>query len=245
MLTMDRYAARRRLLRPVTAVRRRRAGDLNPYTRAVYEAHDYRPAMLRFFEATRADPDLLFDIDLAEGDVLLDVGAFVGDWTARMLRDAPRVQVLAFEPEPSALERFGERIDDPRVVLLPYGLGGRTRRERLVLGGPGSSVFTQPGDFGSTDIELRDVADVLASHDVERVKVAKVNIEGGEFELIDRLHETGWLARIDTMIVQFHEFGPDAHRARRRNRRQLAETHHCSWNYSWVNERWDARGGSG
>ena len=64
-------------------------------------------------------------------------------------------------------------------------------------------------------------------------------IEGGEYELIDRLHESGWLPRTGVVIVQFHEFTPDAHRARRRNRARLARTHTCVWNYPWVFERWD------
>ena len=133
---------------------------------------------------------------------------------------------------------------DSRVQLHPFGLAGRDRIESMAVGGPGSSVFgdpTSPAFFGSTEIELRDVDAVLASVGADRIDLMKINIEGGEFELLDRLHETGWLGRSGPVIIQFHEFAPDAHRARRRNRRQLAETHRCTWNYAWVYERWDPR----
>jgi hypothetical protein len=110
------------------------------------------------------------------------------------------------------------------------------------VGGPGSSIYSDPHSgraFESVEIELQDVADVLDAMDVDCIDLIKINIEGGEYELLDRLHETGWLRRIDMIIVQFHEFAPDAYRSRRRNRRQLAETHRCTWNYRWVYERWD------
>ncbi len=248
---MNRYATKRRLLRPLTALRRRRAaGRLSPYALSVYEAHDYRPSMRRFFQATRDHPDILVDVDLPDGAVVLDIGAFVGEWAERILgrADALAVQDLeihAFEPEPSAIrELTGNLGQDPRLHVHPFGLGGHDRREQLALGGPGSSVFievTTPGFLGVKEIELRDIDTVLTGLGVESIDLAKINIEGGEFELLDRLHATGWLDRIGTLIIQFHEFGPDAYRSRRRNRRQLSQTHRCTWSYPWVYERWDTR----
>jgi FkbM family methyltransferase len=248
---MDRFQTKRTLLRPVTALRRRRwSARCSPFTRAIYEAQDYRPAIRRFFKASAADPDILVDVDLPEGGVVLDVGAYIGEWSQRILdradaRGVQHLQIHAFEPEPSSIRRFGEAMDqEPRVTLHPVGLGGRDRQERLVVDGQASSVFVNPTTtdlFGSTDVEVRDVDAVLSSLGVDRIDVVKINIEGAEFELLDRLHETGWTARTGTVIVQFHEFAPDAYRGRRRNRRQLAETHRCTWDYPWVYERWDPR----
>jgi FkbM family methyltransferase len=234
----------------VTAWRRRRFRHENSFTRAVYEAHDYRPAMRRFFATSRQHPDILIDVDLPEGAVVLDVGAFEGEWTTRILdrsaREGPaRLRIEAFEPAPSAHRRLNEVLgDDPRVTLHRFGLGGRDRDEVMMIAGPGTSLYTAPsgpGPLGKATVPIRDVHSVLTSLGIERIDLLKVNIEGGEFELIDRLHETGWLGRTATLIVQFHEFAPDAYRARRRNRRQLAETHRCRWSYPWVYERWDLR----
>jgi len=248
---MDLYTTRRRLRRPLTAWRRhRRAGRVDPFTLAVYEAWDYRRSMRRFFLASRDDPDLLIDVCLPHGAVVLDVGAFTGEWTRRILgRAATRgpsdLHVHAFEPARAAFRAFEAEFDGhPQVSLHRYGLAGRDRTERLSMSGPGSSVFLDeqdPSSMAVRDIQLRDVDAVLTELDVERLDLVKINIEGGEFELLDRLHESGWLARTGTVIVQFHEFGPDAYRGRRRNRSQLARTHRCTWNYPWVYERWDPR----
>ena len=121
---------------------------------------------------------------------------------------------------------------------------GIYREEVMVIAGPGTSLYVAPSGpapLGKATVPIRDVHAVLTSLGIDRLDLVKINIEGGEFELLDRLHATGWLARTETLIVQFHEFAPDAYRARRRNRRQLAETHGCTWSYPWVYERWDRK----
>lgn len=247
---MDRYTTKRRLLRPLTAWRRRRAKGLGPINRPVWEAMGYSRPMKRFFHAARAEPDLLIDADLPADAVVLDVGAYEGKWAARVLaraeaRGVQGLQIYAFEPAPGSIERLHATLGgDPRVVVHPFGVGGRDRLEPLSVGGPGSSVFNNPAVpdmFGMVEVELRDIEGVLSTLGVKQVHLVKINIEGGEYELLDRLHETGWMARMGPVIIQFHEFAPNAYRARRRNRRQLATTHSCTWNYPWVYERWDPK----
>lgn len=247
---MDRYRTKRRLLRPLTAWRRRRSRHLGPINRPVWEAMGYSRPMLRFFHAARAEPSLLVAANLPDDAVVLDVGAYEGEWSTQVLaradaQGALRLRIHAFEPEPGAVERFRSGVgSDSRIEVHPFGLTGTDRIDQLSVGGPGSSVFDNPsvpGAFGTTEVELRDVDAVLNSLGLDRIDFVKINIEGGEFELLDRLHETGWLARTGPLIIQFHEFAPNAYRARRRNRRQLAATHSCTWNYPWVYERWDPK----
>jgi len=212
------------------------------------EAHDYRPAMTRFLAAARENPKLLFDVELQEPAVAVDVGGYEGEWSGQILshaagRGLDAIELHVFEPEPNSLEHLHTQFDeDPRVRVHPFGLGGRDRFERMAVGGPGTSQFksaSQSGFWQAVDLELRDASAVLDELAIEQVDVMMVNIEGGEYELLDRLYETGWLGRVNCLLVQFHEFAPDAYRARRRSRAHLAETHRCTWNYTWVFERWD------
>lgn len=247
---MNRYAVKRGLLRPLTAWRRHRARRLGPINHDVWEAMGYSPAMRHFWHAAQAQPDVLVAVDLPDGAVALDVGAYEGEWSSRVLARADAratrdLVIHAFEPEPGAVERFRSGVaSDKRIEVHPFGLSGHDRLVPLSVSGPGSSIFANPsvpGTFGTTGVQLRDVDAVLTALAVDRIDFMKINIEGGEFELLDRLHQMGWLPRTGAMIIQFHEFAPNAHRARKRNRRQLAETHRCTWNYPWVYERWDPR----
>jgi Methyltransferase FkbM domain len=91
------------------------------------------------------------------------------------------------------------------------------------------------------DVEIRDVAPVFAELDAERIDLLKMNIEGAEFDVLERLAETGWIDRIDELLIQFHDWAPAAPRRRRMIRRVLARTHTEVWNYPWVWERWVRR----
>ncbi|MSO86053.1 MAG: FkbM family methyltransferase [Acidimicrobiia bacterium] len=234
---MSRYEVTWALMRPVTAMRRRqtkrRLGDVEFGT---FEANHYRPSFARFRAAALVDPSLLLDANL-DGGVILDVGGFEGGWSNRLVRhigDTP-VRILAFEPVPMMADKW--RPTDPRVELHRVGLAGSDRTEKITLAGQGSTIF----GAGTFEIQMRDVDNLLRTEGVERVDLAKVNIEGGEYELIDRMHATGLLDRTRTLIIQFHDFVPGAHRLRRRARRLLEETHECTWCYPWVYERWDHR----
>ena len=64
------------------------------------------------------------------GGLFIDLGANVGDVTRHALSYGMRV--IAFEPDPTALEvltrRFG---NDSRVTIVPKAVGGSTRKATL------------------------------------------------------------------------------------------------------------------
>jgi aryl-alcohol dehydrogenase-like predicted oxidoreductase len=90
-------------------------------------------------------------------------------------------------------------------------------------------------------VDERDVARALDELGLEEVDLLKLNIEGGEYDVLDRLAESHWLPRIRQVSVQFHEWLPHAHLRRQRNRRALARTHVERWCYPWVWEFWERR----
>jgi FkbM family methyltransferase len=242
------YSAKRWVMSPVIARRRSKAEDFNPALRSMMAAVDYRPSARRFLNKIVGNPDLLVDVDLRPGAVVIDVGAYRGRWTEKLLGHvgpSSDVVVHAFEPMPGPRTHFTRQFaGDSRVHLHPYGLAGHDFNTSMTAAGPGSSLFVDREAaiaVGSNEVELRDVSAVLDELGVDRVDVIAVNIEGGEFELLDRMYATRWLRRTGTVFVQFHEFAPGAYRGIRRSRRQLSKTHDVAWRYPWVWERWDPR----
>jgi FkbM family methyltransferase len=235
------YELKKALLRPYSARVRRGLGDLDPISRAMLDLHYYRRPMLEFMAATYENPDILTDADLDADCVVLDVGAYLGEWTARVI-DRYGATVHAFEPSPTELGEMHARLDDePRAVLHGYGLAGTTRAATLALDGPGSSVHGGPATFGTAEVELRDVLRVLDDLGLDEVDLLKVNIEGGEYELFDRLIAAGALGRFRQVSIQFHEWLPDAYRRRAAIRRALSDSHWEVWSFPWVWELWTRR----
>jgi FkbM family methyltransferase len=205
------------------------------------ELHAYGRPIYDFIEATAAKPDILVDVDVDDRSVVLDVGAYSGDWSEQISQRYGST-IFAFEPDPTAFPKLVERLASHRNTrALSYGLGSRDHVASLALAGPGSSIYGASGAFGSAEVQIRDVASVLDELGVDRVDLIKVNIEGGEYDLFDRLIETSWLHRMRLVSVQFHEWHRRAHSRRRRIRRSLRAAHEQVWNYPWVWEYWRRR----
>ena len=113
----------------------------------------------------------------------------------------------------------------------------------MTLQGPGSSFFPEnyfakKRNVEMTGAQLRDAAEMFEELELDHIDLLELNIEGSEYEVLPRLVETGWISRIDTILVQFHEWLPRAHRRRRSIQRVLRETHTQLWDYPWVWEAW-------
>jgi FkbM family methyltransferase len=236
-----RYELERALLAPWRAYRRRREPTQDKLARSMLELHSYRRPLYAFMAASAEDPDLLFDADLRADSVVLDVGAYDGAW-AQGVVDRSGARVYAFEPDPTSLRKLHARFPaGGRVAVLDYGLAGCDRRVDLGLAGPGSSVYEPDGMFGTARVELRDVVGVLDGLGLDTVDLLKVNIEGGEYELFDRLIAAGRLDRMRHVSVQFHEWHPKAHARRAAIRRALRVGHEEVWCYPWIWELWRVR----
>lgn len=240
-MPVSRYAVKRLALTPRTAYRRRRHRDLEPLARQLLETSLYGRSMYDFIAAVAAKPDLLTDVPITEEGVALDLGAYIGEWS-KAVAERYGCTVYAFEPNPPTAAKAAERLrGSPKVTVFPYGVGGSDATALLTRDGPGSSIHGGKGEFGSTDVQVRDIVAVLDELALETIDVLKVNIEGAEYDLLDRLAAADWLPRIGTVSVQFHEWPPRAHPRRKRIREVLGRSHEEAWNYPWVWELWQAR----
>ena len=235
------YPLKKALLKPRTRYRRMRDKDLDPQLRKAFENHYYSKGLYGFIGHTVENPVLVVDFPLDESSTVFDVGAYDGDW-AGALWDRYHPTIYAFEPSrrPRRALTAGVGAND-RVHVFDYGLGRSDHVGRLGLAAAGSG-FHKAGVMGAVDVPVRDIAGVLEELGLERLTLLKVNIEGGEYDLLDRLAETGWLDRIDHLLIQFHEWQPRAYWRRFRNRRDLARTHDEIWCHSWMWEYWRHRG---
>jgi FkbM family methyltransferase len=232
------YSTKRALLAPHTAYMRHKSKDMSPLGRKMLETQYYRRPMYEFMSATAGNPDILVDADIDERSIVLDVGAFIGEWSERISKRYGST-IYAFEPNLSVLHALARRLaDHPNVIRLEYGLGIADRTATLTLAGPGSSIYTDDRELDTAEVQIRDVVGVLDELGIAEIDLIKVNIEGGEYDLFDRLIEADWLPRIRLVSVQFHEWHPKAYRRRRAIRRALARTHMEVWCYPWVWEYW-------
>jgi FkbM family methyltransferase len=228
------HAIRRALRTPRAYYRRHQTGTRQLF----FEQTQYSPATYAFQAASIKNPDLLVDFDIDANSLVFDVGAFVGDWTEKVSRRTG-ARVYAFEPNPRLGRHLRTRLAGyPKVTALNYGLGGSDATARLSLHGLGSSTHDDSSRFETAIVRIRDIAEVLDELRIDHIDLLKLNIEGSEYDLLERLIETRWTPRIGTLVVQFHEWLPKSHRRRRAIQRALRATHTPLWDYPWIWEAW-------
>ena len=89
----------------------------------------------------------------------------------------------------------------------------------------GSSVFSDTsGKKGVpwAEVEIKDISTVWKSLALDRVDFMKINIEGAEFPLLERMIECNLLRKVDCFLIQFHEWHPGAYKRRRKIRKALS-----------------------
>lgn len=236
------YQAKRLARTPLVWIGRRRHADVAPDVRERLEHNSYRRASIQAMATLAADPHHYHRGDLDASATVLDVGAFRGAGAAQ-IAELYGCRVLAFEPNPDYFAALDERFAaDPRVEALPYGLGHEDAVLPMQKLGPGSTVYGDPAaDAETVDVRIRDVVAVFEELGLDRVDLMKINIEGAEYDLLERMVAVGLHERVRYLLIQFHEWYPRAHVRRWALRRRLRRTHEQVWCFPWIFELWCAR----
>jgi len=184
----------------------------------------------------RGDETLRVDYPLSPESVVLDVGGYNGDWAAR-IHERYRCRVYVFEPVPEFYERIRERFSGVEAVqVFNYGLSDADAMMPISLSADGSSVFHQNRQH--IDIRLRDIDVVLQELGIRDIALIKMNIEGGEYALLQRMLDKDIVPHCRDIQIQFHDFVPDAQSLRLGLRERLARTHELTYDYYFIWENW-------
>lgn len=188
--------------------------------------------------------DQLYDLPVSTGDLIIDAGGYKGEWTAKMMvhygiRSEVFEPVLAYADH---CKRLFTRNSYIRVHTS--ALGGASRITTFSLASTGTSEFlaNRPCEGGKKfDAAVLDIDEFLKTLDDQPVACLKLNIEGGEYEVLERLLDTHQITRFKSLLIQFHR-QPEGWEARRDLIiERLRATHDQEWCYLMVWEKWVKR----
>lgn len=196
-----------------------------------------RPRPIDSWLADRGDATLRLAYPLTAGSVVVDVGGYIGTWS-QQIRDRYDCRIHIFEPVSSYRADIEKRFNGcAKISVHPYGLADRTTQTRIAVRGDASTVLMH-GEEQSESIELRDVAEVLEPMREQGINLIKINIEGGEFDLLPRMIQTGLTNACLDIQVQFHPWVPHASERRKEIQQALSRTHRLTYEYPFVWENW-------
>lgn len=189
--------------------------------------------------ADAGDRTLRLNYELSADSIVFDLGGYVGQW-ASDIHSMYACQVYVFEPVSAFAEALSKRFcRNPRIRVFPFGLAASTREASIVLAGDSSSLFTTAGD--TERIQLREARNFLAEQGLQRIDLMKINIEGGEYELLEHLLENKLMRAVTDLQIQFHDFVPDARRRMTSIQDRLSVTHDLTFQYDFIWENWRRR----
>lgn len=178
---------------------------------------------------------LRYEYALRPGSVVVDAGGYLGDF-ATEITARYHAKVYVYEPIPEYCQTIEQRLGaNPNIKIVCAGLGDADEHIPMSIAGESTSAHQGTAD---TTAQIRAFDTEMNRLGIQHIDLLKINIEGGEYALLDHLIATGWIDRIGDLQVQFHDFVPDAHAKRDRLRKQLCKTHETTYCVPFVWENW-------
>jgi len=182
------------------------------------------------------DNSLRLNYPLSTESIVWDLGGYHGDFAENIYRRYG-CKVFIFEPLPVYHKRCVDRFSSiEKVRCLNFGLSDKDGFFEIKDDGDASSFFRSTG-FGHR-AEIRSVTAMFDEMSLDHVDLLKINIEGGEYEVLPALIESGLINKVRYVQVQFHNFVSEATEKREMIRASLNRTHSEMWSYPFVWESW-------
>ncbi len=177
-----------------------------------------------------ADEYRLGSLGLPELNTVVDIGANVGLFAARIAPQAGRV--VAYEPMPvnfAELEKNTAGLDN--VVAVRAAVAGQSGQLRFYspLAAKRSGIFSAYPETGShdmsqhVDVPAMTLDALFEQHEIERCDLLKLDVEGAEYEILHAASETSW-ARICRIYGEYHDVRPEDERTRLESFRAFLES---------------------
>lgn len=143
-----------------------------------------------------------------ENPFIIDCGANCGFATAFFKTVYPGSHIIAIEPSPTSVALLRQNVETNkwRQVEVIEAACGVTAGTMDLIESHYSPLFNSSDPKRSSgrtvSVSVIRLSDLLKDH--QHVDLLKMDIEGGEHEILRDLHETGSLQKVRHMVVEYH-----------------------------------------
>jgi FkbM family methyltransferase len=183
--------------------------------------------------------EILFNkLPVKTGSVVIDAGAYRGEWSAGMIMRYG-CRVIMFEPIPKYsddLKLFYSK--NSNVKVINAALGSKDEITYISSQQDSSSIYKSFKDSQSVKVSVVDVARQFLELQLDDISCLKLNIEGSEYGVLERLMEKGLINPCLSILIQFHRYPSGYEERYKKITENLMITHVLQWKYSYVWELW-------
>jgi len=126
-----------------------------------------------------------FDVTVKEGDVVIDVGAWVGDFSAYSANKG--AEVYAFEPVSTIftlLEQTAELNKPRKIFPIKKALSDKSGETSITINDGNSSIVRENNNCESEQISLTTLDSFITENNIKKVDFIKADIEGAERDML-------------------------------------------------------------
>lgn len=180
----------------------------------------------------------VMNFELPENPIIFDLGGYKGEWTSLALEKFVNPTIYIFEP----VEEFYNIIrnkygNTPNIHIFKFGLADQNKSETIYFNGDATSLHQNNGNSQEI-IALVDIIEFINQQKISKINLAKINIEGAEYDLLERLTDQEELNIFDNILVQFHSFIPNCVSRRENIQNKLKINYTQLFNYEFIFEAW-------
>jgi FkbM family methyltransferase len=180
--------------------------------------------------------ELKYSLDLAEEGIVIDIGAYKGNFTLNLLRKNPKLTFLLYEPILEYYNVAKDKLGHQRnVIINQKGVSSDGRKIQLLDEGLRSRQIVSPNN---ENLEIHTHS-ILAIFEIDsRIELLKMNIEGMEYECLEILIKNDKLKLAKNLLIQFHNFENTSEDRYMAIRDKLNVEYDCVFSYKWIWELW-------
>jgi len=206
----------------------------------IYIYRDSRTIVLNKWLKDKGDVNLRLNCNnLNEKSIVFDVGGYNGNFTSSIY-EKYRSNIYLFEPHPKFFKICSKKFkNNKKIKLFNFGLSNKNSKLALSDNDVGSSFVNFPKNKESLICKINKISDFIENNKIKNVDLMKINIEGGEYALLQELIDKKMIHIFQNIQVQFHNFEKDDVNKKKNISKQLQATHNKSWCYEFVWENWE------
>jgi len=166
------------------------------------------------------------DYNLLSNDnfVVFDIGMNIGISSLFFGLNKNVTQIYSFEPVVTTYDQAVYNLGlnptySNKIEAFNFGLGGSSRVEKVLYNSQAkgncgirleSSLVIDKKNAEKIEINIKDISEILpdlmAKHSEQQV-VLKIDCEGAEYEIVQKLNDANLLKNIDVLLIEWHDKG--------------------------------------
>lgn len=188
----------------------------------------------------KGDETLRLNYALDENSLVFDIGGYKGEFASSIINKY-NCNIHIFEPIPEFYQIIVDKfLKNKKITPHCCGLSTETKKEYISLLDNSSSIFTN--DENRIEVQFLSAIEFMNTNNIEKVDLIKINIEGGEYELLEALIDNDKIKLFNNIQVQFHDFViPNARERMNKIQDALSKTHFLTYQYEFVWENWQLK----